>query len=163
MMKHPTVWSTGLKRQQLALQSMLLHPQQQQQLQSQRIKDFVLRLRRNFNRLRGRRLVEMALAALAAQQFRTQMEQLIDQPSDWQNWSKKEWADELMAQVGHSKVQRFGKALWRIGQLTALATPYVVMAPLSYFSDTIHDYNWEYALWAIEHAGPTAIKWVQYV
>jgi len=113
-------------------------------------------------RLRDRRLLEIALTAMAAQQFRSQMERAIDQPGEWDNWSRKDWTDELMETLGTTKFQRFVSAVHRIAQLTVLATPLAVMAPLAYVSDAVHRASWRYALWGIEQAGPTAIKWVQW-
>jgi len=120
------------------------------------------RITRNMGRLRARRLLEMALAAAAARDFRTRMEAVIDTPEDWANWSRKDWTDELMESLGTTKFQRFVSAVNRVVHLSLLATPLALIAPLSYVSKTAHEMSWRYALWGIEQAGPTAIKWVQW-
>ena len=160
----PVLWSVGTKRQHLHNKLLLeVDTKTGSNVHSQRLlKDSLDRIRRNVSRLRTRRLIEVALASMAAQEFRARMEQVVDRPHDWKNWTRRDWADELMESLGTSKIQRFLTSLNRLAQLSLLATPLLVMAPCACVSDTVHQYSWKYALWGIEKAGPTFVKWFQW-
>lgn len=159
----PMLWSTGLKRQHLQVRKMvtLLDTNHQTRL-DQQLRKPLNGIQRNMSRLRTRRLLEIALASMATQTFRTTMEKIVDRPADWKNWERKDWADELMESMGTTKLQRLLVALNRVTQLSMLAAPILIMAPFAYVSDSVHRYSWKYALWSIEQAGPTFIKWVQW-
>lgn len=138
---------------------------------------------KNGRKLYRRRMIELAVAAMMAavtrERLRTQMEGYhhhpypddrhrnsggggMLKPSDWSNWQRKDWTDELMASLGRTKLARVWSATQRIATLTALATPLVVLYPLSYVSTRATDWCWSYSLWGIEKAGPTFIKLAQW-
>jgi hypothetical protein len=122
------------------------------------------RWRRNFSRLYARRILEIAAASAASQRFVTEMEHVIaiDRPTNWEDWERKDWTDELLSSIGHNSVQRVWSAVTRVAALTTLAAPMAVLVPCSYVSDTAHKLSWRYALWGIEQAGPTFLKLVQW-
>ena len=160
----PVLWATGVKRQKLHTKVLW---EGDKKLGSNGYFNRTLtesfdRIGRNITRLRTRRLVEIAIASLATKEFRTRMEEVVERPHDWQNWTRRDWADDLLESLGNTKMQRAWTALTRLAQLSMLATPLVVMAPFAYVSNTVHKYSWEYALWGIEQAGPTFVKWVQW-
>ncbi|KAL7581689.1 hypothetical protein ACA910_022233 [Epithemia clementina (nom. ined.)] len=163
---HPVLWATGIKRQHL-------HTKILWEVESGRsalfnsystriLKESWYRIQRNTSRLRARRLLEIAIASMAVRDFRSKMEAVVQRPHDWKNWTRRDWADELLESLGTTKFSRLMSALNRLAQLSLLATPLILMAPLAYVSNTVHKYSWEYALWGIEQAGPTFVKWVQW-
>lgn len=118
--------------------------------------------KRNFCRLYARRMIELAALAAARRSFITDLERVIDQPEQWKNWEHRDWTDDLLQSLGSTKLQRFWVSTKRIISLSLLASPAIVLVPLSYVSDTARDISWNYALWGIEHAGPTFIKLIQW-
>jgi aarF domain-containing kinase len=126
----------------------------------------IQRWKQNFSRLYARRILEIAIASAAATKYKTQLQErmLADpKPSEWTDWKEgRNWMDDTMNEMGTSKLGRLGMALKRIFHLSVLATPIVVMTPLSYLHDGIRQSMWDYALYAIEQAGPTFIKFVQW-
>jgi aarF domain-containing kinase len=118
--------------------------------------------KRNFSRLYARRMLQLAALAAARQNFVTELEQVIDQPEQWENWQYRDWTEDLLQSLGASKWKRFWVSTKRIVSLSALAAPGIVLVPLSYVSDSGRDFSWNYALWGIEHAGPTFIKLIQW-
>ena len=121
----------------------------------------------NFAKLYARRILEIAAASAAAATIQTQLEDKINikihaTPTDWIDWEKHDWQDDLLASLGKSKLNRLWMAVQRVVNLSILATPLVVLTPISYVSDTAHAALWDYALYAIEQAGPTCIKFVQW-
>lgn len=123
---------------------------------------------KNVSRLYARRVLEIAAASAATQRFVAQLEQhhkippAMDRPSDWHNWERKEWAEELLESTGSSSIARFWSAVSRLVSLAAIAAPMAVLVPASYVSDQAHVWSWKYALWGIEQAGPTFLKLVQW-
>lgn len=94
--------------------------------------------------------------------MKTQMEQAIEKPDEWLDWKAKDWEETAMASLGKSKLSRFWMASRRLLSLATLASPLLVLMPLSSISTTAKDLTWKYALWGIEKAGPTWIKLVQW-
>jgi aarF domain-containing kinase len=131
-----------------------------------RLQQMMQTWRKNFGRLYARHVLELAAASAAAlassSLSRVECARRQARPLDWQNWSRKDWTNDLLSQVGTTKVERFWSALCRVVSLSVLATPLVVMAPLSYVSSTIHEFSWYYGLYAVEQAGPTFIKLLQW-
>lgn len=121
------------------------------------------RWRVNLARLYARHLMIVAAASMAARQ-RTHLlqQQKIEKPSQWQNWERKDWADELLESLGSSKIGRVWSATRRLVNLGALVAPMAVLYPLGCLSNKIHQWSWDYALWGIEKAGPTYIKLFQW-
>ena len=53
----------------------------------------------------------------------------------------------------------------RIASLTLLASPLTILAPVAYITpkeSTLNNMAWDYSVWAVEKAGPTFIKLVQW-
>ena len=128
----------------------------------QRYYQLVTRCRKNFSRLYARRIMELAIASAAAHRIRSQTEAAINKPIEWQDWEKQDWDETAMASVGKTKIQRLWMAAKRVTTLTVLASPLMVLLPLSYFTDKAQIAAWNYALWGIEQAGPTWIKLMQW-
>jgi hypothetical protein len=149
---HPA-WIAAARRFQHSTVSVAVH-QQAPPLQ---------RWKQNLSRIYARRIIEIAIASAATQRLLTDMEKVIDRPSDWKNWERKDWTDELLQSIGSTPLQRLWSATSRLMCLATLAAPLSVLMPLSYVSDRAHRWSWEYALWGIEQAGPTYIKLVQWV
>jgi ABC1 atypical kinase-like domain len=122
----------------------------------------VARWKRNFSRLYARRMMDLAIASVAVHRLRTQAEAAVFKPLEWQDWQRKDWDETALASVGQTKFQRFWMAAKRLTNLTILATPMMVLVPLSYVSQRAHVAAWNYALWGIEQAGPTWIKLMQW-
>jgi predicted unusual protein kinase regulating ubiquinone biosynthesis (AarF/ABC1/UbiB family) len=116
----------------------------------------------NFARLYARRILELAAASAAAATIKTQLQERIDMPKNWIDWEKRDWTDDMMESLGTSKLRRLWMAFARMVNLSVLATPIVLLTPLSYVSTDAHQLLWNYALYAIEQAGPTCIKFVQW-
>ncbi|KAI2492462.1 ABC1 family-like protein [Fragilaria crotonensis] len=117
---------------------------------------------KNFSRLYARRMLELAAASAATATIKTQLQEKIDKPMGWINWEKRDWTDDMMESMGTSKWKRVMMVLSRVINLSILAAPMVLLAPFSYVSETAHKELWRYALYAIEEAGPTCIKFVQW-
>ncbi len=117
---------------------------------------------KNFSRLYARRMLELAAASAATATIKTQLQEKIDKPMDWVNWEKRDWTDDMMESMGTSKWKRVMMVLSRVINLSVLAAPMVLLAPFSYVSESAHKELWRYALYAIEEAGPTCIKFVQW-
>ncbi|KAL3919189.1 MAG: hypothetical protein SGILL_003881 [Bacillariaceae sp.] len=94
--------------------------------------------------------------------LRSQTEAAIAKPSEWQDWQRTDWDETALAYVGDTKLKRFWMAAKRLTSLSILATPMMVLVPLSYVSQRAHQAAWNYALWGIEQAGPTWIKLMQW-
>ena len=129
------------------------------------------RIRQNVARLYARRILEIAAAAAATQKYLAHTEAGIarnnakvaaPRPVDWQNWSRKEWSQELLQSLGNNRVSRIWAATKRLAALAVLAAPLTVLYPLSLVSETAEAVSWKYALWGIEQAGPTFIKLFQW-
>jgi len=68
----------------------------------------------------------------------------------------------LLASSSSSSIHFTGS---RIANLTLLASPLVILAPVAYFTKPeckINRFAWNYGVWAIEKAGPTFVKLVQW-
>jgi aarF domain-containing kinase len=149
--------------QQLSIQRQY---QQLSQTNQQQLPQFspitVKRWKQNFSRLYARRILEIAAASAASQRFVSELEGAIDRPTNWQDWERKDWTDELLSSIGTNSVERVWSACVRVAALTTLAAPMAVLVPASYVSDRAHKWSWAYALWGIEQAGPTFLKLVQW-
>ena len=118
---------------------------------------------RNFSRLYARRMLELVALAAAQQRFMTDMEKIVDRPSNWtDDWERRDWTDDLMKSLGTTTLERLWMATKRIVSLGLLVTPMVLLYPLTKISDRAHAWSWDYALWGIEQAGPTLIKLTQW-
>lgn len=124
----------------------------------------IARWRQNFARLYARRILEIAAASAASQRLVAEMESksVQNRPTNWQDWERKDWTDELLSSIGNNSVERLWSAVTRVATLTTLAAPMCILVPCSYVSDTAHKLSWRYALWGIEQAGPTFLKLVQW-
>jgi len=125
------------------------------------------RIRQNVSRLYARRILEIAAASAATHKFLAQMEAATNvhaapRPVNWQNWSRKEWSQELLQSLGDGPVSRIWAAAKRLVSLSVLAAPLTVLYPLSLVSEPAERLSWKYALWGIEQAGPTFIKLFQW-
>jgi len=131
-----------------------LHHQQQ----------LLARWKKNFSRLYARRMLELAAAMTAAQVLRSKLEavDVISKPIEWEDWERRDWDETALASVGNTKVSRFWMATKRMIDLSVLASPFIILVPLSFVSDRAHKASWDYALWGIEKAGPTWIKLTQW-
>ena len=117
---------------------------------------------KNFSRLYARRMLELAAASAATATIKTRLQERIDKPMDWNNWEKRDWTDDMMESLGTSRWKRYLMVVARVFNLSVLAAPMVLLAPFTYVSETAHRELWRYALYAIEEAGPTYIKFVQW-
>lgn len=129
----------------------------------------VPRWRRNLSRLYARRILELAAASAAASaasyRLRTQLDAAggaVVPPSAWRDWQQPDWEETAMASVGKTSLGRFWMATKRLVGLSLLASPFLALGPLSYVSTSAQTASWDYALWAIEKAGPTYIKLMQW-
>lgn len=123
----------------------------------------LVRWKRNFARLYARRILELAAASAASQRLRSHLEsEFIAKPEQWKNWQAKNWEETALTSVGNSKLGRSWMAMSRLVNLAVLASPMMVLYPLSYINSNWQDRAWSYALWGIEQAGPTWIKLVQW-
>ncbi len=129
---------------------------------AQHLRQLMVRWKKNFSRLYARRMLELAAASAAAQVLRSQSEAAISKPIEWKDWERKDWDKTALASVGNTRLSRFWMATKRVVDLAILASPFVVLVPLSYISDRAHKASWDYALWGIEKAGPTWIKMTQW-
>ena len=129
---------------------------------SKYLQQLIVRWKKNFSRLHARRILEIAAATATAQLIRSESEAAILKPTEWQDWEKKDWDETALASVGNTKFARFWMATKRVIDLSILASPFVLLIPLSYVSDKAHRVSWNYALWGIEQAGPTWIKLTQW-
>jgi aarF domain-containing kinase len=131
---------------------------------TQRLQQLMERWRKNFSRLYARRMLEIAAASAAAQVLRSKSEavDVVSKPMEWKDWERKDWDETALASVGNTKLSRFWMATRRVIDLAVLASPFLVLVPLSYLSDKAHKASWDYALWGIEKAGPTWIKLTQW-
>eukprot|EP00521_Asterionellopsis_glacialis_P015936 CAMPEP_0195305694 /NCGR_PEP_ID=MMETSP0707-20130614/36779_1 /TAXON_ID=33640 /ORGANISM="Asterionellopsis glacialis, Strain CCMP134" /LENGTH=572 /DNA_ID=CAMNT_0040369887 /DNA_START=223 /DNA_END=1941 /DNA_ORIENTATION=- len=120
------------------------------------------RFQNNYSRLYARRILELAAASAASQRMVSQLESIIEKPNAWKDFEKRDWTDDLMETIGSTRVERFARSVHRMVSLSLLASPFVVLAPLSYVSPKVNHAAWEYAIWAIEQSGPTFIKLVQW-
>ena len=131
---------------------------------SQYLQLLLVRWKKNFSRLYARRILELAAASVAAQVIWSESEAaaIVSKPMEWQDWERKDWDETALAYVGNTKLARFWMATKRVIDLAVLASPFMVLVPLSYVSDKAHTASWDYALWGIEKAGPTWIKLTQW-
>lgn len=126
------------------------------------------RIRRNVARLYARRILEIAAASAATQRFIAGLSSAdvyhaaASQPTNWKNWSRKEWSAEMLQCMGKTQLSRIWAATRRLAMLSILAAPFTVLYPLSLVSPTAERVSWRYALWGIEQAGPTMIKLFQW-
>jgi aarF domain-containing kinase len=116
----------------------------------------------NFARLYARRILEMAAASASTLKAQTKLQEAITKPDNWVNWERRDWTEDMLASLGTSRLGRLWLSLSRIASLSILATPLVILTPFSYVSQQAHQYMWDYALYAIEQAGPTFIKFIQW-
>jgi len=130
----------------------------------QNVKVLLARWKKNFSRLYARRLLELAAAATAAKVLRSKSEAIdaVSKPIEWKDWERKDWDKTALASVGDKKWTRFCMATKRVIDLAILASPFMIMVPLSFISNRVHKASWDYALWGIEKAGPTWIKLTQW-
>jgi aarF domain-containing kinase len=131
------------------------------------------RYRQNGSKLYARYiLATLALSAANAKSMRNSLSQcegdLKPRPAEWgragnilEEIAQKE-LDDYKAGLGQTRVTRLWHAAIRMITLGALASPLVILAPLSKFSPTIEEYAWTYALWSVETAGPTFTKLAQW-
>ena len=133
---------------------------------SRHLQYLMARWKKNFSRLHARRMLELAVAAAAAQVLRSNAEAAdvlsVSKPIEWRDWERKDWEKTALASVGNTRLSRFWMATKRVIDLAVLASPFMVLVPLSYISDKAHEASWDYALWGIEKAGPTWIKLTQW-
>jgi hypothetical protein len=125
------------------------------------------RWRKNLSRLYARRILDLAVASAAAMATKCRLAAGLDAgvkeiPSAWRNWQQPDWEETAMASVGKTSLARFWMATTRLIDLSLLASPFLVLMPLSYVSSNAQTAAWDYALWAIEKAGPTYIKLMQW-
>mmetsp|Transcript_16045 Transcript_16045/g.22610 ORF Transcript_16045/g.22610 Transcript_16045/m.22610 type:complete len:570 (+) Transcript_16045:63-1772(+) len=122
------------------------------------------RYKSNYSRLYARRILELAAASAASQRMVAELEssQFIEKPNAWKDFSKRDWTDDLMETIGNTRLERLARSIQRMVSLSVLASPLVVLGPLSYVSSKANHAAWEYAVWAIEKSGPTFIKLVQW-
>mmetsp|Transcript_26733 Transcript_26733/g.40419 ORF Transcript_26733/g.40419 Transcript_26733/m.40419 type:complete len:404 (+) Transcript_26733:137-1348(+) len=147
----------------------------------------------NFSRLYARRMLELLAGSAAFYSLnnkgKTSADALlaearnITKPSDWLSYheNQKDWTKEMMDSLGTSSISRWTMAFGRLVNLGLLASPLLVLAPLSFiptptlFSSSkneeesrrrshsiFQDLMWDYMLFAIDAAGPTFIKFVQW-
>jgi aarF domain-containing kinase len=113
--------------------------------------------------LYARRIIEIAAASATLLVNRTRLQEALQEtPKQWVDWEQKDWTHSLLTSLGGTPLSQFWMAGKRLVNLTLLATPLVLLAPLSLVSQTAHNLSWDYALWGIEQAGPTFIKLVQW-
>jgi aarF domain-containing kinase len=133
---------------------------------SNNIQRQLLYFQKNGLKLKIRHLLSAAVTAAAAtHKNKTRLDAATmthAPPTQWMDWFRKDWTDELLAQLGSSKIERWYRAVTRLLSLTALATPFVLLYPFAAYSTTIQNYHWQYALWGLEQAGPTFVKLVQW-
>ena len=131
---------------------------------AQNVNQLLARWKKNFSRLYARRMLELAAAAAAAEVLRSKCEAIdvVSKPIEWKDWERKDWDNTALASVGDTKWSRFCMATKRIIDLVVLASPFMIIVPLSFVSDRVHKASWDYALFAIEKAGPTWIKLTQW-
>lgn len=130
---------------------------------TEHLQHLLTRWKKNFSRLYSRRMLELAAAAATAQIMRSKTEaEVISKPIEWQDWEAKDWQETALASVGNTRLSRFWMATRRLVDLALLASPFLVLVPLSYVSERAHKASWDYALWGIEKAGPTWIKLTQW-
>lgn len=132
----------------------------------------VPRWRKNLSRLYARRILDVAAASaaasLAAHRARTHLEGRFRPsstkavPFAWKDWSRPDWEETAMSSVGNTSIERFWMATRRLFDLSVLASPFLILVPYSYVSERGKNMSWDYALWAIEKAGPTWIKLMQW-
>ena len=122
--------------------------------------------RSNIGRLYARRYLDTLNALVLARQSRTYLESATLKPPEWS--TPKDYDIDhfgtVVDQLGKTKLQRFWAAGSRILNLALLASPLVLLVPLSKLSgkdSKIENLTWEYGLWSIEQAGPTLIKLMQ--
>jgi len=124
--------------------------------------------RKNLARLYARRTLDIAIASAAALATKAKLMTKLDAnavkpiPSAWKDWQQPDWEEAAMASVGKTSVARFWMATRRLIDLSVLASPFLVLMPLSYVTPKAQTFAWDYALWAIEKAGPTYIKLMQW-
>lgn len=137
----------------------------------------VSRQNKNVARLYARHVLELAAASMLTRQAITRMEQknlhegeVVSKPSVWAEGNEKfeerrKRFGETVGQLGSNSFTRIWAAGTRIFNLVLLASPFVVLGPASFLfpnSKSIDSYKWDYALWAVEQAGPTFIKLTQW-
>jgi len=122
----------------------------------------------NICRLYARRVLELAAMSAATLTATTQMEAQITKPSEWDTvdlaLQRKEFGESISC-LGKTRVERVWAAGWRIFNLTLLASPLAILAPLACVSSkgsTLNSFAWNYAVWSVEKAGPTFIKLTQW-
>jgi aarF domain-containing kinase len=124
---------------------------------------FVQRAQTVIARLYARRVLELAAAAAATHRLKVALcDDSNHQPAEWRDWERKDWADELLASLGTTHLQRFVGALARVTSLAVLALPLAVLVPIGYVVPPVKSLAWQYAIWGIEQAGPSYIKLTQW-
>ena len=118
--------------------------------------------KKNLSRLYARHLLDMLAASAAASIYKTQLEAKIEKPTQWQDWEARDWEETAVKTLGKSKLGRFVMGVKRFFYLGMLASPMAVLLPLGNIYPPAKDTAWNYALWGIEHAGPTWIKLFQW-
>ena len=165
------MWSTRLSHKGNLVAAQVILPLQRFQIPKRSsppcLSSALQRWRTNGARLYARRILEIAAASATLLVNRTKLQEaaaIQTAPSQWIDWQRKDpFTDSLLTSLGgRNPLQRFWMAGQRIVSLVLLATPLIVLAPLSLISQTAHDISWDYALWGIEQAGPTLIKLVQW-
>jgi len=124
----------------------------------------------NVARLYARRIIELASAAAATKLATTKLESsvAVQTPKEWKTENLEEnrrLFGESISSLGETKLERVWAAGSRICSLALLASPLAVLVPLAYISgdeSRAAHYAWEYAIFAVEKAGPTFIKLTQW-
>lgn len=128
------------------------------------------RIQDNVARLYARRIIELAALSAASMASTTQMEGLvsIEKPKEWRTIDLVEQRRQFgqsISSLGKTKISRVWAAGSRIANLTLLASPLAFLAPAAYLTGSeskINSFAWDYSVWAIEQAGPTFIKLIQW-
>lgn len=92
----------------------------------------------------------------------------IEKPKEWKTIDlveQRKMFGQNISSLGQTSISRVWAAGSRIANLTLLASPLVILAPVAYFTKPeckINRFAWNYGVWAIEKAGPTFVKLVQW-
>ena len=167
------MWSTRVSHKGNLVAAQVILPLQRFQIPKRsssshcRFSSTLTRWRKNGSRLYARHILEIAAASATLLVNRTRLQEaaaIQTAPSQWIDWQRKDpFTDLLLTSLGgNNPFQRLWMATCRIASLALLASPFIVLAPLSLISQTAQDISWDYALWGIEQAGPTFIKLVQW-
>mmetsp|Transcript_11264 Transcript_11264/g.21077 ORF Transcript_11264/g.21077 Transcript_11264/m.21077 type:complete len:516 (+) Transcript_11264:238-1785(+) len=128
------------------------------------------RIYNNVSRLYARRMIELASFSAATMASTTQMESrfMIEKPKEWQTIDlveQRKQFGESISSLGKTKLSRVWAAGSRIANLALLASPLIILTPVAFITSSDSKPNkwaWNYAVWAIEQAGPTFIKLTQW-